>query len=368
MKVPYLDLKAQHDSIKNEINAAIQKTMDNSSFILGPEVEALEREFAEFCESKYAVAVNSGTAALHLALMSLGIGKEDEVITAPNSFFATAEAISHCGATPVFCDINEENYNLDWRKLEEKITKKTKAIIPVHLYGNPCDMDKINEIARKHNLRVIEDACQAHGAEFFGKRVGSLSDISAFSFYPGKNLGACGEGGIIVTNNFELAEKCRLYRAHGENPKNTHKVVGYNYRLEGLQGAILRVKLRYLSSWNEQRRKNAEIYTCLLKDVVITPKIQTQNKPVFHIYAIRHRNRDKLRDFLQSKGISTGVHYEKPIHLQEAYSFLGYGESDFPVAEKITKEILSLPMYPEMTVEQIKYVCDAIKEFELISR
>lgn len=364
MKVPFLDLKAQYDSIKSEIDDAIQKTLENTSFVLGPEVQKLEEEFAKFCNTKYAVAVNSGTAALHLALLSLGIKKGDEVILPPNTFIATAEAVSHCGATPVFCDIKEETYNIDEDLIESKITEKTKAIIPVHLYGNPCNMDKINEIAKKNNLYVVEDSCQAHGAIYKDNCVGSLSDISAFSFYPGKNLGAYGEGGIIVTNNYELAEKCRLYRAHGENPKNTHNVIGYNYRLEGLQGAILRVKLKHLEQWNESRRKKAEFYNNILKDLVVTPKILSQNKSVFHLYVVRHKNRNKLREFLQMKEIATGIHYEKPIHLQKAYSFLGYKEGDFPVAEKAIKEILSLPIYPEITKPQMQYVCDSIKEFQ----
>ncbi len=329
----------------------------------GPKVREFEEKFAKLCGTKFAVAVSSGTAALHLALLSLGIGQNDEVITVPNTFIATAEAISHCGAKPVFCDINRDNYNIDENLIEEKITNKTKAIIPVHLYGNPCNMDRINEIAKKYNLTVIEDACQAHGAEYRNQKVGSLSDAAAFSFYPGKNLGAYGEGGIITTNNPVIAEKCRLYRAHGENPKNIHNIIGYNYRLEGMQGAILRVKLKYLDKWNESRRKNAELYSKLLEGIVPTQKISLNNKAVFHVYAIMHKERDKLREFLQTKGISTGIHYEKPVHLQKAYSFLSYKESDLPIAEKAMKESLSLPIYPEMTEAQIAYVCDSIKEF-----
>jgi len=363
MNIPFLDLKSQYDSIKSEIDKAIQNIVDNTSFVLGPEVQKFEEEFASFCNVEHAIAVNSGTAALHLSLLSLGIKKEDEVILPPNTFIATAEAISHCGATPVFCDINEETYNIDPELLESKITEKTKAIIPVHLYGNPCDMDRINEIARKHNLFVIEDSCQAHGARYKWRKTGSLSDISSFSFYPGKNLGAYGEGGIIITNNPDLAEKCRLYRAHGENPKNTHKVIGYNYRMESLQGAILRVKLKYLNQWNEERRKKAKLYSELLKDIVKIPKVPDYNQSVFHIYCIKHKERNKLKNFLQEKGIATGIHYSKPIHLQEAYSFLGYKEGDLPIAEKVTKEILSLPIYPELNEIQIKYICDSIKEF-----
>lgn len=364
MNVPFLDLKAQYNSIKHEIDSAITETINNCSFILGKSVEKLERDFANFCGVKYAVGVNSGTAALHLALLSLKIKEEDEVITVPNTFIATAEAISYCGAKPIFCDIEEETYNIDSTLIEEKITRNTKAIIPVHLYGNPSDMDKINRIAKKHDLFVVEDACQAHGAEYKGEKTGSLSDISAFSFFPGKNLGAYGEGGIIVTNNQELATKCRLYRTHGEYPKNIHSVIGYNYRLEGMQGAVLNVKLNYLRQWNEARREKAELYTNLLKDIVMTPKIDKNNKSVFYLYVIRHKNRDKLREFLQNKGITTGLHYKKPIHLQQSYSTLGYKRGDFPISEKVMEEIVSLPIYPELTEEQIEYVCDAIKEFE----
>jgi dTDP-4-amino-4,6-dideoxygalactose transaminase len=361
--VPFLDLKLQYHSIKQEIDSAISETLENSSFVLGKDVEALEREFAEFCSARHAVAVNSGTAALHLALLSLGIGKDDEVITVPNTFIATAEAISHCGATPVFVDVDESSCNMDPRLLEQKITRKTRAIIPVHLYGNPCDMDAINAIAKKHNLFVIEDACQAHGAEYKGRKVGSLGDAAAFSFYPGKNLGAYGEGGIIVTNNEELARKCRLYRAHGEHPKNIHTVIGYNYRMEGIQGAILRVKLRHLKSWNALRQEKAGRYTRLLKSFVKTPKMDPANKPSFHLYVIRHKERDRLKEYLQAKEISTGIHYFRPIHLQEAYSHLKYKQGDFPVAEKLMSEIISLPLFPELEQYQIDHVCEAIIEW-----
>jgi dTDP-4-amino-4,6-dideoxygalactose transaminase len=364
MKIPFLDLKAQNNSIKTEIDKNIKEIIDNSSFILGPSVEMLENEFAKFCNVKYSIGVNSGTAGLHLALLSLGIKQGDEVITVPNTFIATAEAISHCGATPVFCDIDESTFNIDVKLIEEKINDKTKAIIPVHLYGSSCDMDKINEIAKKHDLFVIEDSCQAHGAEYKGRKTGSSSDIAVFSFYPGKNIGAFGEGGIIVTNNKELAEKCKLLRAHGENPKNTHLVIGYNYRMEGIQGAVLNVKLKYLLQWNEARREKAKSYSELLQNIVITPKIPNDNLSVFYLYVIRHKNRDKLKDFLEKNGVATGIHYERPIHLQKAYSHLGYKEGDFPVAEKVMKEILSLPIYPELTLEQIQHICKLIKEFK----
>lgn len=364
-KVPFLDLKKQYLSIKQEIDDAIKKTIENTAFILGPGVEEFENNFANFCGVKYAVGVNSGTEALHLALLSLGIGSGDEVITVPNTFIATAEAISHTGAKPIFVDIDKENYNMNSDLIKEKITVNTKAIMPVHLFGNPCDMDKINEIAKKHNLFVIEDACQAHGAEYKGRRVGSLSDIAAFSFYPGKNLGAYGEGGIIVTNNEELANKCKLLRAHGEYPKNIHSLVGFNYRMHGLQGAILNVKLKYLDDWNEARRKKAELYNSLLNELgnITIPKINESNKHVFHLYVIRTEKRDELREFLKSKGIDTGIHYLFPIHLQEAYKHLNLKEGDYPIAEKYAKEILSLPIFPELTEEQIGYIADSIKEF-----
>jgi len=363
MKVPFVNLKAQYDSIKQEIDEAIQKTLGNSSFILGPSVEEFEKNFADFCNAKYAIGVNSGTSALHLALLSLGIKQGDEVITVPNTFFATAEAISYCNASPVFVDIEEDSYNMNPDLIEEKITKKTKAIIPVHLYGQPCNMEKINKIAKENNLFVIEDACQAHGAEYKGARVGSLSDIAVFSFYPAKNLGACGEAGMIVTDNNELASKCRLFRSHGEGPKNIHSLIGYNYRMHGLQAAILNIKLKYLNQWNEARINNAKRYTDLLKNFLITPKISRDKKHIFHLYVVRHKDRNGLREFLQEKDIDTGVHYNKPIHLQSAYSFLNYREGDFPVAERAAEEILSLPVYPELTETQLKYVADSIKQF-----
>ncbi len=363
VKVPFLDLRKHHDSFREEIEKAIKEVIDNSSFILGPKVEEFERNFSDFCNTKYCISVNSGTSALHLALLSCGIGKEDEVITVPNTFIATAEAISHCGAKPVFVDIKEEDYTINPQLIENSITEKTKAIIPVHLFGTPCDMDKINEIAKKHNLFVIEDACQAHGAEYNEEKTGSLSDVAAFSFYPGKNLGALGEGGAIVTNNSEIAEKCKILRAHGESPKNTHSVIGFNYRMHGIQAAILNIKLKYLEKWNELRKQKAQIYNGLLKEKVIVPKIFENHIQVFHLYVIRHKNRDELREFLKSKNIDTGIHYPIPIHLQNAYSHLGYKEGDFPVTEKVTKEIISLPIFPELTESQINHVAETIKEF-----
>ncbi len=368
MKVPFLDLKAQYDSIKPEIDKAIKEVIDNTAFVLGPSVQRFEENFAEFCNAKYAIGVNSGTAALHLALLSLGVEPEDEVITVPNTFIATAEAISHCGATPIFVDVNEYTYTMDYTKLEEKINSKTKVIIPVHLYGRPADMERVNELAKKYNIKVLEDACQAHGAEYKNERVGSLTDISAFSFYPGKNLGAYGEGGMIVTNDKELAKKCKLLRAHGEYPKNIHSIIGYNYRMDGMQGAILNVKLKYLNQWNEARKDKAKIYNKLLDGIEgITLPIMYDDDiydSVFHLYVIRIKDRESLREFLQSKDIATGIHYEFPIHLQGAYKNLGLVEGDYPISEKCMSEIVSLPIFPELTEEQIEYVCESIKEWK----
>jgi dTDP-4-amino-4,6-dideoxygalactose transaminase len=360
MNIPFVNLKSQYLSIKEEIDRAIKSVIDNNAFILGNYVEEFEKNFAKFCGAKYAVGVNSGTAALYLALLAHGIGKDDEVITAPNSFFATAGAISQTGAKPVFVDINEDNYNIDASKIEKAITNKTKAIMPVHLYGQTADMGAIQKIAEKYNLIVIEDCCQAHGAEYNGKRT-PVGDIGCFSFYPAKNLGAFGEGGAIVMNNEEIANKIRLLRAHGESPKNTHLSIGYNYRMEGLQGAILNVKLKHLEEWNRARRKNAVLYNELLKGKVITPKDNLGH--AYHLYVIMHKERDALQEYLNSKGIMAGIHYPKPIHLQPAYAHLGYKEGDFPVAEKCAKEILSLPMCPELSEEEINYVADAINAF-----
>ncbi|MFH1641613.1 MAG: DegT/DnrJ/EryC1/StrS family aminotransferase [Nanoarchaeota archaeon] len=360
MEIPFIDLRKQYHSIKDEIDRAINKVLENTSFVLGAEVDSFEDNFARFCNSKYAIGVNSGTAALHLALLASNIGKGDEVITAPNSFFATAEAISLTGATPTFVDINERSYNMDPLKIEKIITDKTKAIIPVHLYGQTADMKPILEIAEKHNLKIIEDACQAHGSRYNGKR-GTLGESACFSFYPGKNLGAYGEAGAVVTNDEKIANKIKLLRAHGEAPKNTHSIVGYNYRMEGIQGAILNVKLNYLDKWNNERREHARLYNELLQGKVIIPEEFTYH--VYHLYVVRHVMRDGLRDYLSSKGIATGIHYTTPIHLQPAYKNLGYKEGSFPIVEKVTKEIISLPMFPEMTEEQINFVSENIENY-----
>ncbi|MDI6785198.1 MAG: DegT/DnrJ/EryC1/StrS family aminotransferase [bacterium] len=364
MKVPFVDLKSQYFEIKEEILQAINNVLDNTAYILGKSVFDFEKNFANYVEANYAIAVNSGTAALHMALLAYNVGIGDEVITAPNTFIATAGAISHAGAKPVFVDIEPDTFNMDSAKIENAITSNTKAIIPVHLYGQSCNMDPIMEIAKKHNLIVIEDACQAHGAEYNGQRVGSIGQAAAFSFYPGKNLGAYGEGGIVTTNSEEIAQKIKMLRDHGSSQKYFHQYIGYNYRMEGIQGAVLGVKLKRLEEWTEKRRNNAQTYNNLLSSLeVITPKEKSYNRHVYHLYVIRVKNRDKLQEYLKENGIDSGLHYPQPIHLQKAYKFLGYKENSFPLAEASTKEILSLPMYPELTKEQIKIVAKSIKEF-----
>lgn len=363
MHVPFLNLKSQYETIKDEIHDAINQVIAKSAFAGGPFVAQFEKEFAEFCKCQYAIGVGSGTEALWLPLLALGIGRGDEVITVPNTFIATTEAISFCGATPVFVDIDEKTYNMNPDLLEAAITPKTRAIIPVHIFGQTADMDPIMEIAGKHNLFVIEDACQAHGGEYKGKRAGSIGDAAAFSFYPGKNLGAFGEGGAITSNNLELATKMQMFRDHGQAKKYYHGIIGWNARMDGIQGAVLSVKLKRLESWNEARRKNANLYNELLSnaDGVTTPVEADYAKHVYHIYAIRVQNRDELISKLAEKDIASGIHYPVPIHLQEAYSFLGQGKGSFLVAEKCAGEFVSLPMFPELTGEQIEYVSDNVK-------
>jgi dTDP-4-amino-4,6-dideoxygalactose transaminase len=371
MKIPLVDLKSQYKEIRGEIQEAINRVLDNTAFILGEEVVKFEEEFARYCGTRYGIGTSSGTSALHLALLSLGIGEGDEVITAPYTFTSTVGTIIHCGAKPILVDINPRNYNIDVQKIEEKIAKRTKAIIPVHLYGQPADLDPILKLAKKYDLKVIEDACQAHGATYKFKmqnekckikRVGSMGDIGCFSFYPGKNLGAYGDGGMVVTNDEEIAEKIRLLRDHGRREKYEHLMIGYNYRLDALQAAILRIKLKYLDEWNEKRRKNASIYNELLKDLdVITPYEEEYGKHVYHLYVVRIKKRDKVYKFLQEKGIACGIHYPLPLHLQKAYHGLGYKKGDFPVAEKCAREVISLPVYPELKRNQIEYIVKNLK-------
>ncbi|HEY7531794.1 MAG TPA: DegT/DnrJ/EryC1/StrS family aminotransferase [Nitrospiraceae bacterium] len=363
MKVPFLDLKAQYETIRGEVSNALQQVLDKTAFAGGPFVAQFEKDFAGFCKTKFAIGVGSGTDALWLCLLGLGIGEGDEVITVPNTFIATAEAISYCGATPVFVDVQENSFNMDPGLIRAAITKRTKAIIPVHLFGQMADMDPIMEIARKHGLKVIEDSCQAHGAEYKGKVAGSVGDAGCFSFYPGKNLGAYGEAGAVVTDNEELDKNIRMLRDHGQAKKYYHGMIGWNARMDGFQGAILSVKLKHLPAWNEARRRNAKLYSGLLGGVpgVIVPSESENAKHVFHIYSIRVKNRDGLIAKLAEKDIHCGIHYPIPLHLQDAYKSLGKGKGSFPVTEKVTSEIVSLPMFPELTSDQIGRVVDEIK-------
>ncbi|MFC1557967.1 DegT/DnrJ/EryC1/StrS family aminotransferase [candidate division KSB1 bacterium] len=362
MKIPLLDLKAQYLSIKDEINNTIKEIIENSSFILGKPLIKFEQEFAEYCYTQYAAGVSSGTTALELALLALDIGKDDEVITVPHTFIATAEAISHCGAKIKFVDIDEDLYTMNAELLESAVTGRTKAIIPVHLYGQTADMDPILKVAKKYNLKVIEDAAQAHGAEYKNKRAGSIGDAGCFSFFPGKNLGAFGDAGMVITNNEKTAEKIALLRNHGRKEKHTHIIEGFNYRMDALQAAVLSVKLKYLDGWSKKRRKHASFYNELLADTdVVTPKVADYSKHVYHIYCIRSKVRDKIIIALNDHNIAAGIHYPIPLHLQPCYEYLSYKKGDFPVTEKITQEILSIPIYPELTDEQINLICRIIK-------
>jgi dTDP-4-amino-4,6-dideoxygalactose transaminase len=365
MKVPFLHLKAQYESIKDEINEAIQQVLDSCAFAGGQFVEKFESEFAEFCDCKHAIGVGSGTEALWLTLLALGIGPDDEVITVPNTFMATTEAISFCGAAPVFVDIDKQTYNMNPDLLEQAITARTKAIIPVHIFGQMADTETIMAIAKAHGLYVIEDACQAHGAQYKGRMAGSIGDAGCFSFYPGKNLGAYGEAGAIVTNNSELDKAVRQLRDHGQSQKYLHAKIGWNARMDGIQGVVLSIKLQYLRDWNEKRRRNAKLYDELLAgiDGLITPVEAVDRKHVYHIYAICINSRDALIKTLAEKGISCGIHYPIPIHLQEAYSFLGLQGGCFPVAESCALKFVSLPMFPELSKEQIEYIGTEIRHF-----
>jgi dTDP-4-amino-4,6-dideoxygalactose transaminase len=360
--IPYIDLKAQYRAIKPEIDAAIAHALENSQFILGPAVAAFEKEFAPYTGAAVAIGLNSGTSALHLALLAAGIGPGDEVITVPFTFVATVAAIGYCGAKPVFVDIDPVSFTIDATRIEAAITTRTKAIIPVHLFGQPADMDPIMEIARRHHLIVIEDAAQAHGAEYKGRRVGSIGDMGCFSFYPGKNLGAYGEGGAVVTSNPAYERTVRMLRDWGSEKKYVHQLKGYNYRMEGFQGAILRVKLRHIEAWTEARRAHAAEYGRLLHDSGIgVPQAMPYARHVWHVYAVRTQDRPGLQDALQRQEIQFGVHYPIPIHLQPAWAELNYSAGDFPHAEKAADEVLSLPIYPELTPENIHAVVGAIQ-------
>ncbi len=361
MEVPTLDLHGQYMNLKEEIDAAMGEVLDNTAFILGPAVEEFEKDFAEYCGTDYCIGVNSGTAALQLIYEAIGLQPGDEVITTPMTFIATAEPLVHMGIKPVFADINPETYNIDPAKVEEKITDNTTAIIAVHLYGQPADMDELQKLADLHDLKLIEDSAQSHGSKYNGQRVGGLAEASAFSFYPGKNLGAFGDAGAITTNDSKLVEKLQKLRDHGRDEKYGHSMLGHNERMDGFQGAVLGVKLKYLEQWNEGRRKNAAFYNEKLEKMpVLTPHVADYAEHVFHQYVIRVKNRDKVVEGLHSHDIGAGVHYPIPLHRQPSLSLLGYREGDFPVSEKVASEVLSLPVFSALTEEQLQYVVDTL--------
>lgn len=362
-RIPLVDLTVQHTSLQKDINRAVKRVMKSTQFILGKEVELFEQEFASYCMASYAVGVDNGSSALELGMRALGINVGDEVITPVNSFIASSSCVSFIGAIPVWVDCDPNTYNINVSQIEEKITKKTKAIMPVHLYGQAADMDSIMHIAKKYKLFVIEDACQAHGALYKGKCVGTFGDLAAFSFYPGKNLGAYGDAGAIITNNRTLAKKLRQMRNYGQSKKYHHEFLAWNRRLDEMQASILRVKLRYLDSWNKKRRQIAGLYDQYLKEFpVSTPYVEPYNTHVYHLYVIRVKRRDELKEYLAKKGIETGIHYPIPIHLQKAYRHIR-GKERYPVAELYMKQYLSLPIYPELTDREVGYICREIKSF-----
>jgi len=377
MKIPFLDLKTQYGLIKSEVQKEINDVLENTAYICGKKVKAFEEAFAKHHNANYFLGLSSGTDALHQTYWCLGLGigsqiesgklnqEPDEIIVPVNTYIATTETITITGARPVFVDHEEESFNIDPKKIKEKITTRTKAIVVVHLYGQPVDIDPILEIAKKYNLVVIEDCSQAHNAEYKGKKIGTFGKVSTFSFYPGKNLGAYGEGGGVMTNDEKLFQQMLRFRQHGATVKYIHDIEGHNYRMEEIQGAVLNVKLKYLDHWTEGRRRVAKRYNELFSDVneVITPKEMPYAKHVYHLYEIRVKGRDKLIEYLKEKGVDTGLHYPLPLHLQKAYQYLHYKKGDFPIAEKCCQEILSLPMFPEMTDEQIQYVCSSIKSY-----
>ena len=360
--IPFVDLHAQYRNIKPEIDAAIARVLETGQFVLGDEVAAFEREFAAYCGAAHGVAVNSGTSALHMALLAAGVGPGDEVITVPFTFVATVAAIDYAGARAVFVDVSDESLTLDPVRLEAAITGRTKAIIPVHIYGQPADMDPIRAVAARHGLIVIEDAAQAHGAQYGGRPVGSLGDLACFSFYPSKNLGAYGEGGLVATDNPEHAARLRTLRDWGQQQKYVHAIRGFNARMEGFQGAILRVKLRHLPAWTDARRRIARHYDEQLGDTGLAlPREMPYARHVYHLYTVRLKERDALQAALRQDGIATGLHYPIPVHLQPAYADLGYRAGAFPIAERAAAEVLSLPVFPEMTTEQMNTVTDAVR-------
>lgn len=362
--VPYLDLQAQLRPLRAELMAAFERTLDNCSFCLGPDVAQFEQDFAAFIGTKHCVGVNSGTSALHLAMHVLGIGPGDEVLTTPLTFVATSWAISYVGAKPVYVDIDEATFNLDPDRIEAAITPRTKAILPVHLYGHPCDLDRLMDIAREHQLPVVEDAAQAHGARYKGRTAGTVGAISCYSFYPGKNLGACGEGGAFNTDDDALASRARALREHGSTKRYYHDEVGYNYRMEGIQGATLGIKLKHLTEWTRGRQRVAHRYHTLLADTPLRlPREAEWAESAYHLYVVRHPRRQELMQHLQENKVGCALHYPRPLHLQKAYAALGHAEGSFPIAERAASECLSLPIYPEMPDAHIDRVSDVIHDF-----
>ncbi|HLL72137.1 MAG TPA: DegT/DnrJ/EryC1/StrS family aminotransferase [Pyrinomonadaceae bacterium] len=368
MIVPFVDLQAQYRAIKREVDEAIARVVESAAFILGREVEAFESAFAEYLGARFCVGVSNGTAAIQLAVMACGVREGDEVIVPANTFFATAEAVSTAGAVPVFVDADPVSYTIDVNRIEAAITPRTRAIMPVHLYGQPADLDTIFDIAARHNLAVIEDAAQAHGTHYKGRRVGARGRANCFSFYPGKNLGAYGEGGAVVTDDAEVARRVRLLRDHGSEQKYRHEIIGYNFRLEGLQGAVLNVKLKHLDNWNALRRQHAARYGELLafaqtSGALALPEELPYARHIYHLYVVQLGARDELQKHLAAAGVQTGIHYPVPVHLQPAYRALGKRAGDFPEAERQAARVLSLPMFPELTDEQIAHVAEAIRSF-----
>jgi len=359
--IPFLDLRSQHQALESELSEAVLRVIRSGQFVLGPEVEAFERSFAAYCGATHAVAVNSGTSALHIALLAAGVGPGDEVITVPMTFVATVAAILYAGATPVMVDLDPQTWTMDADRFEAAITPRTKAVMPVHLHGRLADIERIAEIAERRGICLIEDAAQAHGAERAGRRAGTFGDAGCFSFYPGKNLGACGEGGAIVTDRGDLAQRARMLRDWGQERKYLHVAKGFNFRMDGIQGAMLNVKLQHLEAWTAQRRRVARLYDSHLSQAGIrTPAPAGEFDHVYHVYAVRIRDRDAVRAQLNDAGIQTGIHYPIPVHLQPAYADLGHGDGAFPVTERLAHETLSLPMFPEMTEDQVDRVCSAL--------
>ena len=360
--VPYYDLKQQYASLRSEILDALDRTCRNTAFSLGDEVASFEKEFASYCEARHCIALNSGTSALHLALLASGVGPGDEVITTPNTFIATAEAIAYTGAKIVFADIDPHTANLDPRDAAAAVTSRTKAILPVHLYGRPADMDAFQKIADTHKLALIEDAAQAHGARFRGRRIGTIGVSAAFSFYPSKNLGAYGEAGALTANDDRIAQYCRAARSHGEIRRYFHDFIGYNYRMEGFQGAVLRVKLRHLDDWSARRKAIAQCYREKLTGLALTlPHDDPRDECAYHLFVIYVDNRDSVQAELKNAGVGTAVHYPLPLHLQKALAHLGYKRGDFPYTERACERALALPLFPELTEAQVDYVCDSLR-------